>query len=408
MNGRAMPPGMDDASAGRAPLQAALDGGTLAQLRLPAFLEAQYHARRRAHAVAEIRSRWLLVAATIAVIAAVTFGFGNIPVDLYGAVVFGFGTVLLGVAAVGISVTVPALHPQVDRVLAGAAFVSLTGMLIGTVVAPAGTALRSIAEYGVIFITMAICTISSMSFRRAVLVVLAALATFFALGFAPDWSRFPYFALGSALIAGLTGLTFELRQRVVFLQERLLVLEKRELDELTRELGVISRQDALTGLANRRHFDEVFAREWAAAMREGAAMNLLFIDVDYFKRYNDHYGHQAGDDCLARVAAALAGQCKRGSDFVARYGGEEFVAFFPRTNSAGLRAIAQRMIDAVDELALPHAASDSSAHVTISVGLAVLAPEPGQSSEVLVQQADAALYRAKQAGRHCCVVAGDP
>lgn len=408
MNGRAMPPGMDGADAERVPLQAALDGGALALLRLPATLAAQYHARRRANAVAEIRSRWMLVAATIAVIAAVAFGLGDIPADLYGMVVFGFCTVLVGVAAVGISATLPALHPQIDRVLAGAAFVSLTGMLFGTVVAPAGTPLRSIAEYGVIFITLAICTISGMSFRRAVLVVLAALATFLAAGVVPDWSRFPYFALGSALIAGLTGLTFELRQRVVFLQERLLVLEKRELDELTRELGVISRQDALTGLANRRHFDEVFAREWAAAMREGAVMNLLFIDVDHFKRYNDHYGHQAGDECLARVAAALASQCKRGSDFVARYGGEEFVAFFPRTNSAGLRAIAQRMIDAVDALALPHAAADSARHVTISVGLAVQAPEPGQASEVLVQQADAALYRAKQAGRHCCVVAGDP
>lgn len=413
----------------RAVLQEALALGGYRRLRMPAALEAAYKAHRQALSITQIHLHWRAVMLAIAMLVASLFVSGLVSAALQDLVVFGSVVVLLVIGMVVLGARVPLLHPSIDLLVALAAFIGLFGMHVGALVAPVDSDLRAIAEYGVIFITLALFTISGLSFAQSIAVcaatlLLTLLASFLSPAiapwlaaadlppmftpvitpFAPDWGHFAFYGLGGVLIAALIGLSQEMRERKVFLQARLLTLEKRELDELSRELTLISREDALTHLANRRHFDEVFAREWSACLREGTLMNLIFIDVDFFKRYNDHYGHQAGDECLARVAAVLATQAKRGADFVARYGGEEFVAFFPRTNSDGLVAIAQRMIDAVDELQIAHACSEAAAHVTISVGLAVMNPAPGSSADALLHAADAALYRAKQAGRHRCAV----
>lgn len=412
----------------KAPLLALLSGVPWKRLRLAPDLEEAYHLRRRELSVSGVRDNWVIVAVTVALIGVVTFWSGMVADEIHSVVVFGYVAVFFSIALVATGALVSALNARIDDLMMVAALIALGGMHLGVVVAPEGSALRSTAEYGVIFITIAVCTISGMSLPRALLVIVTALvglllASVLSLlypaspgwlglppvflpvldGFTPDWYRFPYYAVGSAAIAALIGVSQDVRERTVFLQQQLLKLERRELGVLSQELAVLSRQDALTGLANRRHFDEVLTREWAACQRECTAMNLLFIDVDFFKRYNDHYGHQAGDECLTQVARALASQAKRGADFVARYGGEEFVAFFPRTNTEGLLAIAQRMLQAVDALQIPHAASDAAPCVTISIGLAVVTPTPGSSVETLVEAADTALYRAKHAGRHRCV-----
>ena len=163
------------------------------------------------------------------------------------------------------------------------------------------------------------------------------------------------------------------------------------------------RLDPMTQVANRLALGEAMQREWEQARLRGMPLALLMIDVDYFKAYNDHYGHVAGDRCLQRVAQALAGAVQRAGELAARYGGEEFAVLLPDSDELRAVAVAHRLREAVRELALEHQASPCGAQVTISVGVACVRPADGQPLEhaqtTLFQQADEALYRAKQAGR---------
>ena len=163
------------------------------------------------------------------------------------------------------------------------------------------------------------------------------------------------------------------------------------------------RLDPMTQVANRLALGEAMQREWEQARLRGMPLALLMIDVDYFKAYNDHYGHVAGDRCLQRVAQALTSAVQRAGELAARYGGEEFAVLLPDSDELRAVAVAHRLREAVRELALEHQASPCGAQVTISVGVACVRPADGQPLEhaqtTLFQQADAALYRAKQAGR---------
>jgi diguanylate cyclase (GGDEF)-like protein len=157
--------------------------------------------------------------------------------------------------------------------------------------------------------------------------------------------------------------------------------------------------DCLTGLANRRRFDEALATEWLRAARSGAPLSLLMVDIDHFKSYNDRYGHLAGDQCLRRVAAAL-GQCvRRAGELVARYGGEEFVMLLPNADIHHACETAQNCLDRMQQEALPHAASSTAAQVTLSLGVASIQPDASMDASTLVNAADAAMYRAKSGGR---------
>ncbi len=178
------------------------------------------------------------------------------------------------------------------------------------------------------------------------------------------------------------------------------------LEEANRRLQALSATDGLTGLANRRHFDETLASDWRAAQRAGTLLSVALIDVDSFKKYNDHYGHQAGDDCLRAVADAMTAHALRAGDLVARYGGEEFVLIsttHPDADAA-LRH-AQALCVAVETMALPHVMSEFG-RVTISVGVASTVPAADGGAQELLKQADLALYRAKQRGRNQAVPAG--
>jgi diguanylate cyclase (GGDEF)-like protein len=157
--------------------------------------------------------------------------------------------------------------------------------------------------------------------------------------------------------------------------------------------------DALTGIANRRSFDENFVREWARAMRDHSSVAILMLDLDFFKSYNDGYGHQAGDACLQKVATALAGCIKRPGDLLARYGGEEFVALLPDTDVAGATALAEDLREAVTTLAIVHEGS-SLGHLSASIGAAAAVPETAGGSAGLLHSADDGLYRAKLGGRN--------
>lgn len=174
------------------------------------------------------------------------------------------------------------------------------------------------------------------------------------------------------------------------------LLLKRQAD-LLRSLSFL---DGLTGIANRRQFDETMQREWRRCARMHAPLSLIMLDVDHFKAFNDHYGHQAGDECLRAVAEVLAEQVKRPSDLVARYGGEEFVCLLPETENEGAILVAERLRAAVARLDIPHDSSPVAPHVTISLGVATALPVSDTSPEALSQLADRLLYQAKRAGRN--------
>jgi diguanylate cyclase (GGDEF)-like protein len=172
-----------------------------------------------------------------------------------------------------------------------------------------------------------------------------------------------------------------------------------QLEEANRRLAALSITDGLTGLANRRHFDEVLRTECTRAARSGQALALIMLDVDYFKRYNDHYGHQAGDACLVRVAQTLAAGMRRASDLAARYGGEEFGIVLPNTGAEDARHIGEALRGAIEALGIAHAGSKAGL-VTISIGIAVQPALDSGDPDGLLQLADAALYRAKDTGRN--------
>jgi len=176
-------------------------------------------------------------------------------------------------------------------------------------------------------------------------------------------------------------------------RNQLMIKQKNDLLEMLASI------DGLTEIPNRRYLDDNLSREWRRSRRSGTALSVMLMDIDHFKRYNDCYGHRAGDDCLKQVAQALVRACKRGSDFVARYGGEEFAAVLPNMNKQDALTFANELRLAVKSLNIPHKASLTAEHITISIGIAT--SENGQVSadHVLLEEADLGLYQAKDNGR---------
>ena len=185
------------------------------------------------------------------------------------------------------------------------------------------------------------------------------------------------------------------RQKKAGLVEQINMLKRIE-----AELQTQSGQDWLTGLANRRRFDEMIQQEWARAKRDETSLGVLMLDIDYFKQFNDTYGHQAGDTCLQQVAKAIGGVIHRPGDLPARYGGEEFVVVLPQTDIAGAALVAEKMRAAVEALRWPHVNSRASDRVTISGGAAAMVPQEKGEPAILIAAADQALYQAKREGRN--------
>ncbi len=186
--------------------------------------------------------------------------------------------------------------------------------------------------------------------------------------------------------------------------QRLLKMQ-RELVKVTRELNVanaelqrLSTTDALTGIANRRALNDFLSREWRRCSRIKKQMSLVMLDIDFFKLYNDKYGHQAGDDCLRSVAEQILRAAPRGTDMAARYGGEEFMLVLSETNADGAVWIAERVRQMVADLKVIHYATPSK-QVSVSCGVVTVLPESGRTLEVFLKSVDAALYQAKRGGR---------
>lgn len=264
--------------------------------------------------------------------------------------------------------------------------------------------LQQHASYLVFFALLV--TILGLRLRFAILVMTCASAITAALGTAwisdmdIDWVMVAHYLIAGPIILLAIALILERVDRQSFLQSLMLTWEGQQLDTVNRQLNELSRRDALTQISNRRHLDESIHSEWERARRESYPLSLLFVDIDHFKAYNDHYGHTAGDEVLAQVARTLNESLKRPGDLVARYGGEEFVLLLPNTDDEGARKVGERLLRRIDQQRIPHLHSRTAHHITISIGVATALADSNMSAEELLKRADIALYQAKNAGRH--------
>ena len=192
-------------------------------------------------------------------------------------------------------------------------------------------------------------------------------------------------------------------QLVALFPASIMIMERKrmglELRDTNAQLLLLASLDGLTGIANRRAFDEYFAQEWNRASRQQTPLAFIMIDIDHFKQFNDLYGHHAGDQCLQAVANALKSEVLRPQDHLARFGGEEFSLLLPHTNVEGALNLAERLKSAVLKLEIGHRGSEIG-QVTVSLGCAALTPESGDPNTLLLEMADAALYEAKRSGRN--------
>ena len=210
--------------------------------------------------------------------------------------------------------------------------------------------------------------------------------------------------VATVIIGSFSNCLMENYLRRDFLNTILLSLENEKLQRASEDLRRLSMSDALTTLGNRRHFDLMLDQEWMRAMRSATPISLILFDIDFFKHYNDNYGHQDGDECIRLVAQKLRGVAKRPSDTSARYGGEEFALLLSGTELADAAIIAEACRACVESLRIPHGHSSVSAVVTVSAGVATMIPHSDSSRKALVEAADKALYRAKAEGRNRVVL----
>ncbi|MBF0434469.1 MAG: diguanylate cyclase [Magnetococcales bacterium] len=194
-----------------------------------------------------------------------------------------------------------------------------------------------------------------------------------------------------------------LNNQLVSLNEDL-ASKNSQLVELNKRLKDLASVDGLTGIPNRRRFDEFLLQEWKRALRDQTPLSLILMDIDFFKPFNDNYGHAEGDDCLKKVAQTLSAAVTRESDLLARYGGEEFVCVLPETDICGLNRVGNHLRDAIIARNIVHAHSKVAPHVTISMGGVAIIPDRTGSPENLIQSADKFLYKAKEQGRNRLIV----
>lgn len=328
--------------------------------------------------------------------------FASLEHDLmiWATIYFGGGLVF---STIGFCVSQAKLDKFYSWYIGTASFVGLTGISVTASIFD-NSYINQQASYLVIFIYMLIYSLGSLRVFTALLVggfsALVALTLISIIGLPVEYGQFTQYAGLSNIMGFLIASMLDQRDRRGFLQARLIDIEKQQLNQLSQEMARLSQEDGLTGLANRRHFNEVLAREWAIAEREQQSIALIFIDVDHFKPYNDTYGHLEGDKTLSQVGKTLKKMAKRPADLAARYGGEEFVLLLPNTTIEGAFTLAEEVRQAVDDLAIPHKSSKAAKHVSVSIGLSALIPNNQNSINTLIDNADEGVYAAKKAGRH--------
>ena len=289
----------------------------------------------------------------------------------------------------GVAISVPGAQRYYTEVVAVG--VTMIGFVVTYIAHLGALAGSSYVLAGLVLVVLYGCLFLGLLFNVAMAVTGIMIAAHFVTGLAVD---LPFDALyystailgGTAVIGGISTYNLEYALRTNFLETRL--------------LNELAERDGMTGLYNRRIFDDYMERLWRQSRRERLSVALIFVDIDFFKLYNDLYGHQAGDDCLKRVAKCIARGAKRPFDFAARYGGEEFVLVLYGPPDEYARSVPEQIRRDVLELEIPHAGSQAAKHVTVSVGFSLASPETSRSLMGAIQTADEALYQAKREGRN--------
>jgi diguanylate cyclase (GGDEF)-like protein len=340
------------------------------------------------------RARWAtaIYLALIAVVTAINMRGAMAP--LVEAVLEPIYLLRLGVAGPALVVILAAtLLPSWQRHyqwIAGAAVIvcGMSVMAISGLAAAAGVPQLQMGD--VLVVVYATLFLGLMS-RAVVLVAIALMVSFLSLGMylgvaVQDLVFASSVMLATTLMCVLSALRVERLVRATFIETRL--------------LNDIAERDGLSGLYNRRMFDSLTNRLWLQAKRNAESLQVILVDIDHFKAFNDLYGHQAGDNCIRRVAAIMARAARRPFDFCARYGGEEFALVLYAPSGADPTALAEQIRRETLELKIPHAHSDTAKTLTVSVGSALAGPDTERSLAGIIQSADEALYRAKQLGRN--------
>jgi len=289
----------------------------------------------------------------------------------------------------GVAISVPGAQRWYTEVVAVG--VTLIGFVVTYMAHLGALAGSSYVLAGLVIVVLYGCLFLGLLFNVAVSIAAILVAGHFITGIVVDLQidalYYSTAILGAAaVIGGISAYNLEHALRTNFLE--------------TRVLNELAERDGMTGLYNRRIFDDYVERLWRQSRRESNSVAIIFVDIDFFKVYNDLYGHQAGDDCLKRIARCIARGAKRPFDFAARYGGEEFVLVLYGPPDEYARSVPEQIRRDVLELAIPHAGSQAGKYVTVSVGLAFARPETSRSLAGAIQTADEALYQAKREGRN--------
>ena len=289
----------------------------------------------------------------------------------------------------GVAISVPGAQRWYTEVVAVG--VTLIGFVVTYIAHLGAIAGSSYVLAGLVVVVLYGCLFLGLLFNVAITIAGILVAGHFVTGIVVGT---PFDALyystailgGAAVIGGISAYNLEYALRTNFLE--------------TRVLNELAERDGMTGLYNRRIFDDYVERLWRQSRRESTGVAIIFVDIDFFKVYNDLYGHQAGDDCLKRIAKCIGRGAKRPFDFAARYGGEEFVLVLYGPPDEYARNVPEQIRRDVLELAIPHAGSQAAKHVTVSVGLSLAKGETSRSLAGAIQTADEALYQAKREGRN--------
>lgn len=357
-------------------------------LRFDAEMESLYN---RYHAsVFLLRMRWALLVAIVLFLAFAGLDAVSLPEDVrQQTLAIRLGLIVPMLVLTWLATFRRVLHPYLQWIAGASALAG--GLGVNGIIWVARVHEFPLPYEGIILVTVFFYFLAGLRFAVAALCGWLTFAAYLlvelASGLPGDVLLYNLFFLGTANVIGSVGCYFlEYATRQNFLAQGLL----QELAE----------KDFLTGLLNRRAFSERAERSWRQALREGRPLALVMMDIDFFKRYNDHYGHSAGDEALRAVARVIGRQARRALDMTARYGGEEFVGLWYGVDEVGVLSILEQLRADVEGLGLAHAKSDVAPVVTLSIGLAWLQPESHQSLSDALRLADVALYLAKEQGRN--------
>jgi len=369
-------------------------------LRFPAALEKGYRTHHRQRAISTFHSRGLIA---ILLFVVVSSGIIKLLPDTSYLhwVMFSGGSFVVVMATWGLSF-VPLFNRWFEWYVAIGGMITLAISIVANNTVTMGDG-ATLSYVGLIYIVFFIYSFIGLRFSAALIAGwvggISGIIITYAIGSEMNWQMLHRIYTAASVLGMCLAYGLDHQDRVNYLQSYLLQQTLNRSEELVGQLGKLSREDALTGLANRRYLNEWMEHEWNRAQRQRQPLVIMMVDIDYFKRYNDQLGHVAGDQCLRQVAQLLKGLTHRSGELAARYGGEEFVLLFPGMDADFAKHQAQRLLERVANEAIPHPDGGGRC-VSISIGISLCVPKPPMTVDQLLRQADTALYQAKTNGRN--------